>query len=740
MGELQFSHCKICSCKIRFHKSTCTMMNHLKAAHGDVNLKNSGSTNSNNFIYNTSNSKSKPPRPYTNYYPPLDPYTPPQPIIYPDHRYPMPTKERSEEISLAITHFFIQEMLPLKISQKNSFRRLVNQLVPNYMVATDKLRECSIDTFMQDRGLEITNLLSGVTEQTIHPLDDAHKGLDKILRIENEEDEISINNTKGQIGGNQIETQISYPPAPTNIHSISVSWEIWENKLQNKGYLTVYLYHIDSQFNRRRYVLNTLKFPNSFGIVIEDIVTQILNRIGVDTRNLFLNFISADSNYFSRTINPIDFIQIPCFGSVILRCLQGGFEVMEELRGKCRKIANYFRGFQNCPKELKTLENSFTKELFRLRTETEGIANSTFKMLKGIWESKESIVKYHEENQEITQYVIELDVQDWAHLKELYQFLSPFEAIIDMLSTTNNPLISLILPILYNIDTNLLNPKEEDLQFISNVKGAIRSILGEERKLYAPIYHYLCFSSYFDLRFKSLGFLPDLDKEIAINKIYALGDQFYNYLSKKGGGDMDMGMDMDKMQRTQNGISINKTNREDIRNEYRGNGHSERSYDILGEYITGTTNTNAKLVIEENNLNIPNGYDNREHTNYNNPEGTNIDQPDHITTNNSEPGNSIPIQISESKSKENIRDEEFMNYDLESSILLTEDPLHWWKINELKYPFLSQIAKIFLSPNATSVQPSKIFATDSFKYNAKRNIISTKDINQYIFLSREANT
>ena len=67
-------------------------------------------------------------------------------------------------------------MLPLKISQKNS---LVNELVPNYMVAADKLRECSIDIFMHERGVVITNLLSGgVTEETIHGLDDTHKGLD----------------------------------------------------------------------------------------------------------------------------------------------------------------------------------------------------------------------------------------------------------------------------------------------------------------------------------------------------------------------------------------------------------------------------------------------------------------------------------------------------------------------------------------------------------------------------------
>ena len=64
------------------------------------------------------------------------------------------------------------------------------------------------------------------------------------------------------------------------------------------------------------------------------------------------------------------------------------------------------------------------------------------------------------------------------------------------------------------------------------------------------------------------------------------------------------------------------------------------------------------------------------------------------------------------------------------------DPLQWWKINYVHYPFLAKIAKKYLSISATSCPSERPFSSSGKIVSTLRNNLKPEKVNMLVFLSK----
>uniref|UniRef100_A0A915MRX1 HAT C-terminal dimerisation domain-containing protein n=1 Tax=Meloidogyne javanica TaxID=6303 RepID=A0A915MRX1_MELJA len=79
---------------------------------------------------------------------------------------------------------------------------------------------------------------------------------------------------------------------------------------------------------------------------------------------------------------------------------------------------------------------------------------------------------------------------------------------------------------------------------------------------------------------------------------------------------------------------------------------------------------------------------------------------------------------------------EFDEYCLMARESIKSDPLDFWKSNQKKFPLLSEAARKFLSPPATSVPSEQLFSTARDVFTYRRMRIGPKKAEMVIFLNR----
>lgn len=77
-------------------------------------------------------------------------------------------------------------------------------------------------------------------------------------------------------------------------------------------------------------------------------------------------------------------------------------------------------------------------------------------------------------------------------------------------------------------------------------------------------------------------------------------------------------------------------------------------------------------------------------------------------------------------------------YTAEPNADLNLNPLDWWKVNQEKFPRLSQLAVKYLGIPATSVPSERVFSTASLVVNRLRSRLSPQHVDMLIFLRKNS--
>lgn len=75
-------------------------------------------------------------------------------------------------------------------------------------------------------------------------------------------------------------------------------------------------------------------------------------------------------------------------------------------------------------------------------------------------------------------------------------------------------------------------------------------------------------------------------------------------------------------------------------------------------------------------------------------------------------------------------------YEDKNVLLRHQDPLSWWKANELTLPELSRLAKKYLACPATSTPSERLFSKAGQLICQRRANISDKNINRVLFVNK----
>lgn len=78
---------------------------------------------------------------------------------------------------------------------------------------------------------------------------------------------------------------------------------------------------------------------------------------------------------------------------------------------------------------------------------------------------------------------------------------------------------------------------------------------------------------------------------------------------------------------------------------------------------------------------------------------------------------------------------EMEKYTLTATLEGNGNPLNWWKTNHFVFPLLSDLAKKYLSPCATSVSSERMFSIAGHIVNKKRSSLKPEKVDRLVFLA-----
>ncbi|KAL4512735.1 hypothetical protein ABPG72_020572 [Tetrahymena utriculariae] len=91
--------------------------------------------------------------------------------------------------------------------------------------------------------------------------------------------------------------------------------------------------------------------------------------------------------------------------------------------------------------------------------------------------------------------------------------------------------------------------------------------------------------------------------------------------------------------------------------------------------------------------------------------------------------------------QENIQEQsEIMQYNRLNPLYVETDSLLWWKHNQHQFPILSKMAKVYLNIQATSSESERSFSKAGIIVNKLRVSLSSKHLNEIIFLNKNLTT
>jgi len=212
---------------------------------------------------------------------------------------------------------------------------------------------------------------------------------------------------------------------------------------------------------------------------------------------------------------------VVCFAHTINNCLKLSLEDIEgkDLINKSREICKRLKQSNNAANELRKMQKRLNEPEISPKLDVETRFCTVYNMLFSLMNLKKVIVNMAIEKADPVIRATQLSPEEWENLEALVSILSKFDKIIKVISTESQPTMSVILPILNNIQQNILKIDEKEKPIVNSFKNNMqKQIQIKFKKYYKNISHLLSVATVVDPRFKN-----DFSKDLNIDyfkKVY----------------------------------------------------------------------------------------------------------------------------------------------------------------------------------------------------------------------------
>lgn len=375
---------------------------------------------------------------------------------------------RAKEITSAIGVFVASDMRPYSVVENAGFKHLISVLEPRYEVPS--------------RSHLTTNVLPAMYE-----------------------------NVKAKV----IEDL-------SNAELIALTTDGWTSRA-TQSYMTITAHYINDDWEIENPVLQTRPIydahtsENLAEVLREAVVEWKLDRpnvtIPVTTDNA-KNIVNATKE---AGLSP----HIGCFAHTVNLASQKGLGVnqMSRLLGKVRKVVTFFHRSTTAAAVLKAKQDLLQLPPHKLVQDVITRWNSSYDMLERYLEQQAAVYSALTEKniKKSVKDLITLSDQDVTVLEEVVQVLKPLKTVTTLLSSEQQPTVSMVLPLKHTILTSMRH-SDTDSQIVKDVKSAIADNF-EERYSDPRLEQFLNESTALDPRFKSLPHLDDFSRSEIFNAL-----------------------------------------------------------------------------------------------------------------------------------------------------------------------------------------------------------------------------
>ncbi|XP_077384385.1 E3 SUMO-protein ligase ZBED1-like [Festucalex cinctus] len=308
----------------------------------------------------------------------------------------------------------------------------------------------------------------------------------------------------------------------SNAELVAITTDGWTSRA-TQSYITITAHYVNKNWEIESPVLQTRPIyeshtsDNLAEVLKEAVQEWKLDRqdttIPVTTDNA-KNIVNASN---SAGLSP----HIGCFAHTVNLASQKGLGVnqISRLLGKVRRVVTFFHKSTTAAAALKAKQEMLHLPHHKLVQDVSTRWNSSYDMLARYLEQQAAIYSALTEKdvKKSAKELITLSDQDVTVMEDMIQVLKPLKTVTSLLSSEQQPTVSMILPLKHTILTSMKH-NDTDSQIVKDVKSAIATNM-EGRYSDPKIQQFLNESTSLDPRFKSLPHLDDLSQNEIFNSL-----------------------------------------------------------------------------------------------------------------------------------------------------------------------------------------------------------------------------
>lgn len=247
---------------------------------------------------------------------------------------------------------------------------------------------------------------------------------------------------------------------------------------------------------------------------------QAINNILAEfnIREKIVTVVTDNAASMKKTADDLRIRHLPCFAHSLNLTVHDSFKIpsFAKILCACKAIVTFFRSSTLASDTLRRIQKRSQKPELKLIQEVETRWNSSFYMLKRIFEVRTELAVAISE---CPRAPPQLSAETFQAIEEILQVLEPFEVATATISAEKYVTSSLIIPITRGILTKLIDFEEklvtiEAVEVLKSLTSSVKTRLKPYTTRTATI-----LATILDPRFKKFGFLLQTDADNAIQKL-----------------------------------------------------------------------------------------------------------------------------------------------------------------------------------------------------------------------------